>query len=251
MRASIAWRAAAISAVAILGATGQAVASTGGSASKDSVTGSVGGSSHSEHHHVHRPGHTSTNPFQTCTTNTRGPDLVATKDIVAAGGGVLKLPTCPRNQISSYTLMFRARKTLQIPRPLVRTAPPRGKLELVGIPTWFWLDKSQWSERSATAHGGGLSATVTASVYKVLVDPGDGTESFTCGPPWIPYADGAESACIHKYAHSGRYTATVTAYWATAWTGSDGNGGTLPTIEQAVKFRVRVAQARSELIANP
>lgn len=252
MRASIVWRAVAISVAALLSVAGHAFASTGGSASKDSVTGSVGGSRGSENHGAHHSSHNSSpNPFQTCTTATGGPDLVVTKDILAAGGGVLRLPACPRTTVSTYNLMFRAKKTLQIPTPLVRTAPPRGKLELVGIPTWFWLDASQWPERSATARAEGLSSTVTASVYKIVVDPGDGSGHLTCSRPWTPYADDAESTCTHEYLHSGHYTATVTAYWATAWTGSDGNGGTLPRIDEVVEFRIHVAQARSELIANP
>lgn len=152
---------------------------------------------------------------------------------------------------SSWELAQRANNLLPVPKPLVRTAPPRGKRELVGIPTWFWLDKTQWAERSATAKAGGVSATVTASAYQIVVDPGDGSDPFTCGAPWIPYADGATSDCTHAYTHSGRYTVTVTADWGADWTGSDGNGGTLPTIGRTVRFGVDVVQARSELIANP
>ncbi|HEX6445428.1 MAG TPA: hypothetical protein VF053_10095 [Streptosporangiales bacterium] len=152
---------------------------------------------------------------------------------------------------STWALAQRASNLLTVPEPLVRTAPPRGKRELVGIPTWFWLDKSQWSDRSATARAGDVSATVTASAYEIVIDPGDGSDPFTCSAPWTPYADGARSNCTHAYAHSGRYTAAVTANWGADWTGSDGDGGTLPTVGRTVRFRVQVVQARSELIANP
>lgn len=45
-------------------------------------------------------------------------------------------------------------------------------------------------------------------------------------------------------------TVTVTARWAADWHGSDGNGGTLPTITHSANFPVRVVQARSELIGG-
>lgn len=152
---------------------------------------------------------------------------------------------------SAWELAQRASNLLTVPKPLIRTAPPRGKRELVGIPTWFWLDKSQWTDRSATARAGNVSATVTASAYEILVDAGDGSEPFTCSAPWAPYVPGAKSTCAHTYRHSGSYTVTVTAYWGADWTGSDGNGGTLPTIGRTLRFGVQVVQARSELIANP
>lgn len=152
---------------------------------------------------------------------------------------------------SAWELAQRASNLLTVPKPLIRTAPPRGKRELVGIPTWFWLDKSQWTDRSATARAGDVSATVTASAYEIVVEAGDGSDPFTCSAPWTPYVDGAKSACTHAYRHSGRYTVTVAAYWGADWTGSDGNGGTLPTVGRTVRFSVQVVQARSELVANP
>jgi hypothetical protein len=159
-------------------------------------------------------------------------------------------PSDPK-RLQSWQLTQRASNLLTVPKPLVRTAPPRGRRELVGIPTWFWLDKSQWADRSATAKAGGVSATVTASAYEIVVDAGDGSKPFVCSAPWTPYVDGAESNCMHAYTHSGRYTVTVTANWGADWTGSDGDGGTLPTVGRTVRFGVQVVEVRSELIANP
>lgn len=163
-------------------------------------------------------------------------------------------PVCKpphRKGPSTWELAQHASKLLLVPKPLVKTAPPQGKRELVGIPTWFWLDNSQWTDRSATARAGNVSAKVTAAAYEILIDPGDGSDPFTCGAPWTPYADGGVSNCTHAYTHSGNYTVTVTANWGADWTGSDGNGGTLPTVDRSVRFGVQVVQARSQLIANP
>ncbi|MBO0826740.1 MAG: hypothetical protein J2P24_03075 [Streptosporangiales bacterium] len=160
-------------------------------------------------------------------------------------------PQCPNRRVSTAGLAIQATNRLPIPAPAVRTAPPRSKRELVGIPTWFWLDKSQWATRSATASAGGVSSTVTASPYELVLDVGDGSDPFTCRAPWTPYRDGGHSSCTRAFMHSGRYTVTATVRWAADWHGSDGNGGTLPTMNQTVRFPVQVVQARSELVANP
>jgi hypothetical protein len=158
---------------------------------------------------------------------------------------------CPTHRVSTAGLAIQATNRLPIPAPVIRTAPPRGKRELVNIATWFWLDKSQWAPRSATASAGGVSSTVTATAYELTIDLGDGSEPFTCRAPWTPYRAGAHSTCTRAFTHSGRYTVTATVRWAADWHGSDGNGGTLPTMSRTVRFPVQVVQARSELIADP
>lgn len=157
-----------------------------------------------------------------------------------------------RRQVTIHDLIVEAQTKLAPPKPLVQTAPPRGKRELVGIPTWVWLDKSQWGTRESSASAGGLSVAITASAYELVIDPGDGSNAIVCNAPWTPYIGDPEekSSCTHTFTHSGSYTITVTARWGADWSGS-GGGGTLPTINRSVSFPVTVVQARSELIANP
>lgn len=158
-----------------------------------------------------------------------------------------------RPHVTLDELVVQAATRLAPPKPLVQTAPPRGKRELVGIPTWFWLDKSQWGDRTSSASAGGLSVSITASAYELVIDPGDGSDAVVCKAPWTPYQGNpsAKSSCTHKYAHSGSYNITVTARWGADWSGSGGAGGTLPTISRSASFPVTVVQARSELIDNP
>lgn len=158
---------------------------------------------------------------------------------------------CPTGHVSTAGLAVQAANRLPIPAPAIRTAPPRGKRELIGIPTWFWPAKSQWAPRSATASAGGVSSTVTATAYELTIDLGDGSDPFTCHAPWTPYHAGRQSTCKQAFTHSGRYTVTATVRWAADWHGSDGNGGTLPTISRTATFPIHVVEARSELIANP
>lgn len=154
--------------------------------------------------------------------------------------------------ITIRQLIAEAQTKLAPPKPLVQTAPPRGTRELVGIPTWFWLDKSQWRKRSSSASAGGLSVAITASAYELVIDSGDGSDAVVCKPPWTPYKGdpNVTSSCTHTYTHSGNYRITVRARWGADWSGS-GGGGTLPTISRSASFPVTVVQARSELIANP
>lgn len=174
-----------------------------------------------------------------------GPDLAGSSgpDCVAPAPGEGGGP-------SAVTLSQQARERLPVPAPLVRTAPPRGKKVLVHMPTWLWLDESQWGARSKTARAGDVWAKVTADARQLVIDPGDGSDLVYCEAPGLPYGEGAEvkDACTVTYDHSGTYTVRVTANWGADWAGSDGNGGELPTIGRTASFQVTVVEARSELI---
>lgn len=162
-------------------------------------------------------------------------------------------PTATKQEVSTYELALKANAEVPVPVPMILTAPPRGKREVINIPTWFWLDDSQWGKRTATATAGGASATVTASAYELLIDPGDDTGTLICHAPWSPYKKESRrrSNCTHEFKHPGRYEARVTVNWGADWSGSDGDGGTLPTIGRTVTFPIHVVEARSELIGNP
>ncbi|MGH3425875.1 MAG: hypothetical protein ACRDO8_14175 [Nocardioidaceae bacterium] len=165
-------------------------------------------------------------------------------DTGGGGGG-------DRSTVTTLSLAQRARARLPVPAPAIHTAPPRDTNALVRMPHWFWLAHTQWASRSATARLGELSATVAARATSLTINPGDGTEAFTCTPPWTPYTHGATSSCTHTFTHHGRYTATITVHWTASWTGSDGDGGTLPALSATTTFPIKVVQAHSQLIADP
>src|SRR5690606_34099079 len=83
-------------------------------------------------------------------------------------------------QVMVRTLVERASARMRIPDPVVVTAPPSDKTMLVHMPTWFWLGKSQWRDRSITARAGDNWATATTSAYRLKIDPGDGSDPVTC-----------------------------------------------------------------------
>lgn len=173
------------------------------------------------------------------------PTCQANLDDENGGGG---MPT-----VTTLTLAYQARERLPIPTPLIRTAPPRGTKALVHMPHWHWLAKSQATPRSKTARARDVWATATVQAFELTIDPGDGTDPYTCAAPGTRYTKTADPdhACTHTYATSGDYTVTVTASWAGDWHGSDGNAGTLPTMNVTTTFPLHVVESRSELVDDP
>lgn len=162
----------------------------------------------------------------------------------AAGGG---------DPVSAAALAVSAYSELMVPKPVIVTAPPRGTRMLVRMPTWFWLAQAQRTPRSTSASAGGVSVRITASAFEMAIDPGDGSDTVDCGELGVEYASGrsAEDGCTYAYERSGVYDVTVTVSWGADWAGSDGTGGTLPTISRSTTFPAHVVEARSELIEGP
>jgi hypothetical protein len=137
--------------------------------------------------------------------------------------------------------------TIRPPAPDVRTSPGPEQ-HLVGVEAWFWVDT--WEDASGTATAGLVSVTVTAEPTSLVVDPGDGSGTFTCTgrppayDPSLP-SSAQSSDCTHTYTSSGTFTATVTMVYGVGYTANIGPGGTLPGIdtETDVDLAVREAQA--------
>jgi hypothetical protein len=153
------------------------------------------------------------------------------------------------NVIDPATLALQAYKQLPLLYPRPRTAPPRTATQLVGVPTWFWVDPADWHSLSATASVVGLSATVTAEPTKTTWKLGDGT-TLTCNGPGTPYdptvADSAQhSDCVHAYQHDGGADVVVTITWHVTWTASNGASGNLGDLERGTGFPVTVEQRQA------
>jgi hypothetical protein len=164
----------------------------------------------------------------------------------APGGGA---PAVTPGQLAITTL-----RTLPIPEPDVRTAPPRGSDGLVGLPEWFWV--TNWNSHTDTAVAGSVWATVTARPTSTSISPGSGQSPVTCPGPGTAYnpnitAAAQHSTCSHQYVRSSAglpgsaYTVTVTVTWGGTWTGSGGTGGTLPPLTRSTTFARRVAEAQA------
>ncbi|HEY6532015.1 MAG TPA: hypothetical protein VIY72_06910 [Acidimicrobiales bacterium] len=151
--------------------------------------------------------------------------------------------------------MDEARRRLDLPLPEPKVNPPTA--QLVGVPTWLWVD-GPWQESSATAAIGPVSATVTARPLRVEWDLGDGT-TVTCdaGTRYDPSRppDEQESSCAHVFTTSshrlpgGQLMVTATVVYAVGWSastgGGTGTGGDLGELTRSASIPVTVTEAQA------
>ena len=141
-------------------------------------------------------------------------------------------------------------KRLVLPAPAIRVNPAPPTPQVVYVPTWLWVDRSSWGERSASAAAGGLTVTATAKPTKAAWSMGDGT-SLTCPGPGTPWTSGANPAqasptCGHTYRHAaapgGTFTIRATVTWSISWAGG-GETGTRPALTTTALVQLRVTEA--------
>jgi hypothetical protein len=141
---------------------------------------------------------------------------------------------------------------LVVPQPA--TSPPTGEPQVVGLPTWLWIDPAAWGTFTADATIPGLTVTVTATPRAVTWDMGDGTQVTCDGPgtPWAPAGDdGQRSDCTHTYQFTsagepgGRYAASATVTWGVTWAASTGEGGTLVDASRTAAFGLEVTERQA------
>lgn len=164
--------------------------------------------------------------------------------------------------VTPQQLLAEALSRLQIPILPARTAPPRGKDGLVGLPEWFWVPAARWYARSVTVQAGPVWATAIATPLSLAFDPGAGLTPVSCpgpGPSYNPDrpATAQHTDCAYTYAEpsagqpGGAYRASVIVTWRVSWTGSGGSGGVIDAALQIpAEFDVRVAQGEA-LVSSP
>lgn len=137
--------------------------------------------------------------------------------------------TTPPAGITVEELIEIARAALTVPEPKIRLNPDARSY--VNLPTWVWLGDVGATTRSVTATiPGFMSATVTATLSDVRIDPGTTSDRAEkeerCGPGGRPYAKGERFTCGVRYLHAsadrprGVYELTVTSVWTVAVQGN-------------------------------
>lgn len=157
--------------------------------------------------------------------------------------------------VDPAVLAAEAKKELPLPRPAVATSPEAGGDQLVGVPTWLWIEGG-WAPASATASLPGVSVTVTAVPESVTWDMGDGSK-VVCRGPGTPYDDARKNDeqktdCSHTYRRSSagqpgdRYPVAATLSWRVSWSASGvPGGGSLGAVTRTTRFGLRVAEAQA------
>lgn len=145
------------------------------------------------------------------------------------------------------------------------TSPARDDQQLVGLPTWMWIDPAAWQPVSATAEVPGVSATVTATPVRVVWDMGErapygrsiaaGGDPVPCDGPGQPFdpagGDDQETDCsyVFQWDSTGEddsaFHAAATVEWAASYTASTGQAGDLDTITRTTEFPLTVTQRQA------
>jgi hypothetical protein len=129
-------------------------------------------------------------------------------------------------------LAEQARNQLRLPGPKIVMNPSVN--QLVGLPTWLWLDAAGWNQVAATAAAGGVSVTAVAKPTQVTWSLGDGG-TVMCAGPGTPFAAGgdpknASPDCGYTYHHrslgtpGGTFAVTATVRWDVTWAGAGQTG---------------------------
>jgi hypothetical protein len=164
--------------------------------------------------------------------------------------------------ISPIQLLQIAIGDLRVPAMTPRTAPPRGKEGLVGLPEWFWVPASEWQPVSVTVQAGPVWATAVATPAGLAFAPGGGLAAVSCPGPGTAFdpavaARQQRTSCSFTYAKpsagqpGNAYQAALVVTWAISWTGSGGAGGVI-TDDYATEagFGIRIGQGEA-LVTSP
>ena len=148
----------------------------------------------------------------------------------------------------------RAAARLQLPEPMIRSSPRPRQPQLVGLPTWLWIDRSAWEPQVATATVPGVSATARATPRHVTWGMGDGVSEHCSGPgtPWLTGRNPAAASpdCGHTFRRSsagqpgGTYAVTATVAWSVTWSGA-GQSGSLPGMTTRASTRMRISESQA------
>jgi hypothetical protein len=128
--------------------------------------------------------------------------------------------------------------------------------QVVNLPSWLWVDRSQFAPQTSSVAAGAVNVTVTAIPERVTWNMGDGAQ-VVCAGPGTPYdatrADASQSTdCGYTYRRSSanqpnqRYAVTATIDWHATFTvtGAPG-GGTLGTIQRSTTVGVQVGEVQA------
>lgn len=126
---------------------------------------------------------------------------------------------------------------LRLPQPVIRTSPDEGFVQVVGVPTWMWVEHGDWGPVTETAVVPGLRVTATARPRQAVWSMGDGG-SVTCMGPGTEYSgafrpEQPSPDCGYTYRKSsagepGRvFTVSVRVMWDVEWHGG-GRSGRVP-----------------------
>ena len=152
--------------------------------------------------------------------------------------------------VSTEEIRDAATARLVVPAPTPETSPPLSRQAFVGIPTWLWMDPSEWLPMEATETRGITTVRVRATPTEarwVMGGDGDGV----CYGPGVAWRSGmaeSDTDCAYTFKHSsygepdGRFEAAVTVTWAFEWWINGTYQGVFRTVDRSTQFTVAVGE---------
>ncbi|MEV8566583.1 hypothetical protein AB0436_13570 [Streptomyces sp. NPDC051322] len=153
-------------------------------------------------------------------------------------------PKAANRAVTPEILAHIAYATIRVPDTKVKLAPAGATK--VNLPTWAWLDKTDFKPVSVTAYVPltGMSATTTATPKSLKLEPGtadaetypaSGECTFVNGSIGTPYAKGDADKTppcgvtyLRASGNNGPFKLKATITWKITWTGPGTAGGRLP-----------------------
>ena len=192
------------------------------------------------------------------------PSWYADRDSVPVddGSGSWFAKTCGSNfegvvyisRVDPTELLAAARRRLTLPFPSPHTNPSGA--QVVGVPTWLWVDGQSWNQLTSVAAVPGVSVTVVAQPVRSVWSMGDGSH-VKCAGAGTPFdsshADpAASSSCSYTYRRSSvgepdhEFHGLVTVEWHATWSvGGAPGGGDLGSLFRSASFSTGVAEIQA------
>ncbi|MFS8585987.1 MAG: hypothetical protein FWJ72_13015, partial [Acidimicrobiia bacterium] len=153
-------------------------------------------------------------------------------------------------------------RDLPLPEPTPATSPPLDREQIVGLPTWLWIDPADWRPVSLAVELSGFQVAVTATPVRLDWDLGEHEDArVTChgpGTPWTPEAEaaGRTSDCAWVFQRvpdppATAYPASVTLVWDVSYTATGQAGGSLGRNATTTGFELQVAERQAVVCYDP
>ena len=163
--------------------------------------------------------------------------------------------------VSPVVVAHQAYTQLKPPPPVVAMSP--SSFQVVGVPTWLWIDAAGWTARSTTASVPGVTVTATATPVSVVWDLGDGGPPVVCSGPGTPFTTASDPTasspdCGYTYRREsaggsgvGAFTVSASVHWRVAWQAkAAGQQGVFPDLVSTGSVRVTVREVQTLVVRS-
>ncbi|MFI0818586.1 hypothetical protein ACH4TX_19090 [Streptomyces sp. NPDC021098] len=151
----------------------------------------------------------------------------------------------------------RAIEKLRLPEPVIRMSPDEDFVQVVGVPTWMWVERNTWGPVTEAAEVPGLKVMATARPREAVWSMGEGG-TVTCAGPGTEYSgkfrpEQSSPDCGYTYRRSstadsgGAFRVSVRVMWDVEWHGG-GQAGRVPGLVIAAEKSVAVDEVQAVVV---